>query len=280
MAPEQFPSWWSDESWLVVIDIGIEESKFNNLLVVSAIVGQTSKMKKLSRGWGDDLSANGVDCFDAKEHWNKRSKAYHQLSTTKRKSLLRKLVSHIHQRASFGMSVCIDVPEYESVTSERFRSQWGSAYSFAIQILIILIHIELGNRNNLHGAVNVLIEDGHANSQQIMETVKKANKKSDEDVNGYWLKLGSYGLGGKACNPILQAADLLAYCTCQTHSGRYSAIHRSLVWRSPIPFLALPWSKATLDAITKDINNFLEQQREQRRLKRKAKGEVLITNEG
>jgi hypothetical protein len=75
-----FPSWWSDESTLVVIDVGIDESKSGSLLVVSAIVGKTSPMRKLHISWKSELTEAGIDYFHAKEHWNLKSKAYHGIN--------------------------------------------------------------------------------------------------------------------------------------------------------------------------------------------------------
>ncbi len=95
------PSWWNDESLLIVIDIGIDESKSGPLLVVSAIVGKTSPMRKLDAEWKRELVSSGVDYFHAQEHWNLRSKSYHGISREERERLLKSLVGHFQKPFSF-----------------------------------------------------------------------------------------------------------------------------------------------------------------------------------
>jgi hypothetical protein len=125
-----FPSWLREESLLIVIDVGIDESKSGSLLVVSAIVGKTSTMRKLDSEWKREITTAGIDYFHAKEHWNLKSKAYHGISTTERKALLDRLIVHLHHRFLFGASTIINETEYRQTTSERFRSQYGSPYGW------------------------------------------------------------------------------------------------------------------------------------------------------
>jgi hypothetical protein len=259
-----------------MIDAGLDESKSDSkLLVVSAIAGQTSLMKKFSRRWQNALDADNVAFFHAKEHWNKRAKSYHGLSTEKRKRLLEKLIGLIHKFGAFGVSICIDTVEYEQITSQRFRSQWGSPYAFAFQLLMIIASFDLVKRDRIHEYVNVLIECGHANTQQAYEILSKAVDKTD-----FWVRLKTCGLGGKVGNPILQAADLLAYGSCQQHSNpnEESEMYKKLVYDSPVPFITLPWNKSCIESITKDINGFIERRKAERRKFRET-GEIILGSE-
>jgi hypothetical protein len=261
-----FPSWWKDESLLVVIDIGIDESGAKNLLVVSALAGQTARMKKMSKAWTASLERVGVDYFHAKEHWNRRSKAYHGISVTKRRWLLQQCVKHIHKYSMAGFSVAIDSKEFDRITDQRFKTEWGSSYSFAIQLMFIMIHFYLRKRSALQEPVNILIEDGHKNSKQIIEIIQNGKRKK-----GGFIKIGAYGLGGKIGNPILQAADLLAYGSCQAlatggletqgdqrvlSQGDSKAFAR-LIADSPIPFIVSPWSPSVIEAIKEDLDAYL-----------------------
>jgi hypothetical protein len=250
-----------------VIDIGIDESGGkNNLLVVSALAGQTARMRKMSHAWTASLEGVGVDYFHAKEHWNRRSKAYHRVSIAKRRWLVQQCVRHIHKYAVAGFSVAIDTKDFDQITDQRFKTEWGSSYSFAIQLLFIMIHFHLRKRDALHEPVNVLIEDGHKNSRQIIEIIQNGKKKK-----GGFISIGTYGLGGKMGNPILQAADLLAYGSCQALAtggllsqgdqrvlspGDSKAFAR-LIADTPIPFIVLPWSPSVIEAIKKDVDAYL-----------------------
>jgi len=77
-----FPSWWTDENLLVMINVGVDESKSDSssLLVLSAIVGNTAQMRKMDRSWKHDLNTSGVDYFHAKDHWNASARSYHGIS--------------------------------------------------------------------------------------------------------------------------------------------------------------------------------------------------------
>jgi hypothetical protein len=65
--------------------------------------------------------------------------------------------------------------------------------------------------------VNVLIEAGHKNVGQAIDHVRAMIGNA-----GARLRIKTCGTGGKADNPILQAADMLAYCEWRqmAQSGR------------------------------------------------------------
>jgi hypothetical protein len=70
----------------------------------------------------------------------------------------------------------------------------------------------------------VLIEGGHKNASQAIETLR--SQIGDDKA---FLRIKSCGIGGKVDNPILQAADMLAYSEWKglTKSGReiFDALH-------------------------------------------------------
>jgi len=244
-----------------VIDIGIDESapSAQGTLVLSAMIGQTSKMKRLDRKWKADLERYNVAYFHAKEHWNRRSKAYSRISMQKRQELLSRLVGHIHKYSNVGLSVSIDPQEYADLTTPPFRSEWGSAYAFAIQMLIILVHFELKEseekgRSHKNELANVLIEGGHKNTQQAFEIISKAVGKVGDD--SAFIRVKSVGVGGKKDNPILQAADLLAYGWCQRISMGKSQMLDKLAGAGAPPekFKALDLSVELVEMLKRDID--------------------------
>jgi hypothetical protein len=261
-----FPSWWNDKDGLIVIDLGIDESEIGRTrtLVLAAIIGQTSRLRKLDREWKKDLERFNVKFFHAKEHWNRKSKAYSGISVQKRKDLLARLVGHIHKYASAGLAVAIDPEEHISLTTPRFRSSWGSPYAFAIQILVILIRLELEKeekegRCRKDEPVNVLIEDGHRNTRQAFEILSKG---IGEDAG--FLRMKSVGIGGKKDNPILQAADLIAYGCCQEMSRGVSKTLSKLVGAKPEKFKLLRADAGTIELIKRDIHADFKRRRELR----------------
>jgi hypothetical protein len=233
-----------------VIDIGIDESLSppSPKLVVSAIVGNTARMRKLDTEWKRDLADSRVDYFHAKDHWNTFAKPYHGISTERRRNLLGQLVGHIHHRFLFAVSAIVDQAEYRSHASERFRSQYGSPYGFAFQMLMTCIFVELTKQRRENQPVNILIEDGHKNSEQAIGFI--AEKKKREGG----LTIASHGVGGKRDNPILQAADMLAFGVCEFHAKGYSDFAARLAppkFRTRI--FELPWNKSSVEAVKSDI---------------------------
>jgi hypothetical protein len=153
---------------LIVIDIGIDESKSGSTLVLSAIIGKTGSMEKLDTEWSCELKRSGVDYFHAKDHWNRSFKPYHGISRDEREMLLARLIGHLHHRFLFGASTTVDEAEYRETASERFRSQYGSPYGWGFQMLMVLILLELKRQGKDNQPVNILIEDGHANARQVI----------------------------------------------------------------------------------------------------------------
>lgn len=245
-----FPSWWRDEDLVVVIDIGIDESQSGSMLVVSAIVGNTRSMRKLDSEWRRELNQSGVDYFHAKDHWNPKASAYHGINKDARERLLNKLVRHLHRRFLFGASAIIDQEQYRNLNSDRFRSQYGSPYGWGFQLVMLQVLLELHMQERLNQPVNILIEDGHKNCQQVIGLIKEKTLKSSQKG----LLVNSYGLGCKLKHPILQAADLLAFGICEAHVKGYSDFAARLIpeeYRRR--FVELPWDQSSAGCAVRDI---------------------------
>jgi hypothetical protein len=245
-----FPSWWSPEDILVVINIGIDESKSGSLLVLSAIVGKTRPMEKLNNEWSAELSRSGIDYFHAKDHWNLKAKAYHGISMRERQTLLDRLILHLQHRFMFGTSTIIDESEHRQSTSERFRSQYGSPYGWAFQMLMMSILVKLTTDGKSTQPVNILIEEGHPNCGQAMGFIE--HKKKLNSNKG--LRVKTYGKGGKKDNPILQAADMLAFGVNEYHSKGESVFASRLASKKgKNRFFELKSDQSSIEAVTSDI---------------------------
>ena len=218
--------------------------------MISAIVGKTALMRKLTVEWKRELATSGVDYFHATEHWNGRSKPYHGIGHDEREELLARLIRHLHSRFLFGVSAIVDEAEYKTATSERLRSQYGSPYGFGFQLVMALVLLELVRLKRQNQPVNILIEDGHVNAGQAIEFIK--HKKKLNSPKG--LKIGTYGLGGKIDNPVLQAADLLAFGTCEyTTKGHSEFAARIVPEIYANRFRVLPWDVSSVRNLKADI---------------------------
>lgn len=177
-------------------------------------------MRKLSTGWQRVLDLHDLPYFHAKDLWKPRSKLFRTLSTSKRKALLSKLVDHIHKRVDWGLSAYLNVDHYLTETTPRFRSQWGSPYTFAVRQIMNYLYVCLHRSNRAKEPINVLLERGHVNEQQALGML--------DDYEGS-LNIHTRGSGKKIGNPALQAADLLAYATCESLRGEHSKIREKLL---------------------------------------------------
>jgi hypothetical protein len=69
-------------------------------------------------------------------------------------------------------------------------------------------------------------------------------------------------------NPILPAADLVAYGSCQVALGAHSDMFARLSMRSPVPILMLPWDASVITSLKSDVErNVAERKRRLRDLK-------------
>ena len=217
-------------------------------------------MKKMGTAWSKDLRDKNVDFFHAKDHWNPKCAYYHRLSMTKRKILLAGLVGHVRHFSQAGITVSIKPEEYKGMTSNAFRSDWGAPYAFAIQVLLLLIYLDLNDRERTHEEVNILIEEGHRNLGQVAVIIPKMKGNDDS-----FLRLNSYGHGSKKGNPILQAADMLAYSAGQHIVSGDSRMYRQLASRvEPRQFQRLHITQEHISMLKAGIDASSERKRQER----------------
>lgn len=219
------PSWWDDGDLLMAIDLGYDESGSGDTLLVSMQLGVTEQAKKLKRKWRARLRAAGVEYFHAKEFDNFSHGVFSGLGRNERGELLRDLSKVIYQHLSIGITAKITKSIYEQKTNQAFRSRWGTAYTFAIQMLVTSAYI-YADRSHLHPEFNILVEDGHRHAAQAVESLN-ATKKAGLALE-IPSKILSIGLGSKHDHPILQAADMLAYSVWQKICNRDLAIYDAL----------------------------------------------------
>jgi hypothetical protein len=136
------------------------------------------------------------------------------------------LLERIKRRVDFGISAYIDESLYGKLTSQRFRSQWGAPYSFCVHTVLGKLRLLLDEEKKSQERVNVVLEAGHRNIGQVIEQLKRHG----------WPQLGSVGIDKKMDQPALQAADLLAYSTCEylTASGKPYLFERVRTTKKPI----------------------------------------------
>jgi len=216
----------NDEDWLMAIDLGYDESGADDTLLVSMQLGITEQAKKLKRKWKASLRAAEVDYFHAKEFNNFSYGVFTGLNRNERDALLRDLSKLTCQHFSIGITAKITKSIYEQKTTQLFRSKWGAAYTFAIQMLVVSAYL-YAEHFKLRPEFNVLIEDGHKHAAQAIQTLH--DTKEAGMAFAVPSKILTIGVGSKLDHPILQAADMLAYSEWQKMSAGdltiYNAFH-------------------------------------------------------
>jgi hypothetical protein len=222
------PSWWDDWDILMAVDLGYDEGGQGDTLLVSLQVGVVRKAIKMKTAWRADLRKAKIPFFHSVDYDNFDAGIFQGMDREARASLLASLSSHLRKRMLFGMTAKVTISYYNSIATPDIRSQWGTAYSFAIQMLMLVTH-EILQQRKLGTEINILVESGHPNSQQILQIlgrIKQAYETGSSDVP---LHILSHGLGSKKDHPILQAADMLAYSDWQRLQQKdrkiYDALH-------------------------------------------------------
>lgn len=126
------PSWWNDEDLLMALDVGFDEGGGGDTLLISAQVGIVSKAKKFKHGWKRDLPTE-IPYFHAIDYGNRDGGVFRGMDLSGRQKLLASLSGHVRRHLEFGFTGKVTLSNWNSQTDNTFRSQWGTAYSFAFR---------------------------------------------------------------------------------------------------------------------------------------------------
>ena len=221
----------------MAIDIGIDEGGDNrDTLLVSAQFGITADARKMKNAWRSRLPM-GLPYFHSIDFGNYTGGVFTKagLNRAARGELLNDLCRFTHQRLLSSVTMRVSISKYESLTTQDFRSQHGTAYSYAVDLCLLAAYAVIKD----FGAkpeFNILIEDGHRNSNQAALILERIKGHSENPLWQYFedsvtdLKILTAGLGSKKDHPILQSADMLAYSEWQKISRGdptiWKALHR------------------------------------------------------
>lgn len=203
-----------------MIDLGYDEGGACDILLVSLQFGQTSELQILREKWEARLGT--IKYFHSKDYDNFSHGVFVSLSRPERKVLLDDLSTLIHEHVDLGITSRIDRVLYERITNQPFRSEWGSAYSFAAQMGLLVARTALEDWRLGNERVNILIESGHRNAAQVVEQLARLTEENE------FLNVNEVSTASKKGNPILQSADMLAYGEWENMKGRASEVYDAL----------------------------------------------------
>lgn len=200
----------------MAIDLGCDESGSGDRLLVSAQVGIYEQAKKLKKEWRKCLGSieyfHGVD-FDNHSH-GVFSRA--GLKRPERQKLVKDLAGIVHDRLLCGITFRLKISDYERLTTQAFRSRFGTAYAFAVDMCLLGAYAMVTDMG-LKPHFNILVEKGHRNANQVAQILDGLQRIPGEIMAAFPgevipdIKILTSGLGDKKDHPILQSADMLAY---------------------------------------------------------------------
>ena len=232
----------------MAIELGYDEGgDGRDKLLVSVQVAVTEPAKRFKRQWRAALKeANNLAFFHAKDFNNYTGGVFTKagLSRERRTQLLKELCGLMHTYLLFGVTTRVKISEYNELTNNDFRSRFGTAYGFAIDMCLMSAYA-ITEQMGYQPVFNILIEKGHHNSAQVsqildgLEKMLPEMRASDPERIIHDIAIKNRGLGEKKDQPILQAADMLAYADWQGLSRGdptiWNAIHgqsvRYRTWR-------------------------------------------------
>jgi hypothetical protein len=221
-----------------MFDFGYDEGGGDGTLMVSVQLGSCSSLRRLDRHWGAALKRYGVSFFHSKDYKNHDSGVFKGLRYAQRRKMLLELAALIHKYMSAGVTARINERYYESHTTQQFRTEWGSAYSFALHMATLGGYVYMQRVGREKEAINILVAHGHRNLGQVLDQFPKL-------VGNPTVKLNTFGSGFMKDHPILQASDMLAYGEWQKQNNGDLEIYNAL--RRHIEKRAVPYMTETFE---------------------------------
>jgi len=197
-------SLWADESEA--------KSKRHHFLCIAGYVSSANRWQRFRREW---LRMNLPQPFHMVAFRNPQSKLRKELGNSKDiERLAERIARIIRDNTIQGLAVTINPDTYEVLTTQRFRSQYGSAYAFAGMMLWEVLRV-WAEDTRYRGKFNFWLQEGHAHADELMQKIW-AHKHNTNPLQNI---IGDFGFGSKAEHPPLQAADALAYSVYETCMG-------------------------------------------------------------
>jgi hypothetical protein len=242
-----------------MLDFGYDEGGGDGTLLVSVQLGSSNSLKSLDRHWRAALGQYGVSFFHSKDYKNRSSGVFKGLSRARRRRLLAEMAALIQKYLSAGVTARINERYYEAHTAQQFRSEWGSAYSYALHMATLAGYVYMKRVGREKEAINILVAHGHRNLGQVLEQLPKL-------VGNPTIKLHNSGYGFMRDSPILQAADMLAYGEWQKHKNGdleiYDALHRQGAERNqPYVTETFECSEELIQVATRGVAALMEERK-------------------
>jgi hypothetical protein len=180
-----------------------ESERTNGLLCVAGYVFAPDQARRLAKEFRAEFAQYGG--FHMNELIAKH-KAYKNISNDERDRLLKRAVSIVRERFSYGVAVTVNKHEYEA-QAPRFIKGFRNAYPFLCHLAMTAVPL-IAKKNGDRRRVHYVFEAGHRFEREAMFAVGQV-MQVPELKDGY--RYEGHSFLGKADAVPLQAADLLAW---------------------------------------------------------------------
>jgi hypothetical protein len=240
-----------------------ESYRGKSALVVAGFVSSIDRWAKFASRWKGILDENRLPYFRFSEFKNPGS--FRHLPMPEREKILNSLIDIILECAAFALSCRISPREYQSLTTAKFRSQFGSAYTSAVTGCIQGAGLHLKERPAEYEQLSIFLEEGHPNAVQAIQSLLGYKQKfapidmdalsvdhviRAEERDAPLVKIGAVAVGGKTAMLPLQAGDMLAHSTLAPTSNWARLVLERV--RNGLPHYEGNWTK---EAILESVDN-------------------------
>lgn len=262
------------------LDVYLDESfgPDKDRLVAAGFVSSIDRWAVFSSVWRREvLDKYKIPYLHMSEFRHPDNRHYRHLSQSNRAELLSLAIKIISDHVDFSVISDIRPSIYKRLTTPEFRSQHGTAYAAVVTGCIYAAEQHLRKRASVKPELNIYIEDGHANADEVFLAIRKYKRYLEiDDLSGigrsieyigkpddpYATSLGNIALGSKDKMLPLQAADLLAYSWLNSSRYKYSKIFFDL--NKAMPSAGWFWEEDGVTAFIERQTKFDKQMKQQR----------------
>jgi len=165
-----------------------------------------AQANKFGREWRDVLQRANATHFHA-SRWFPGAPPFDVVPQQVRDTAVNELIDIIRERTEVGVVAFLSEEEFREVTSQAWRNRHGNAYVFLVKWCLFQLRIWLDEKGDPR-TVAFFFEAGDRYSKQA--NVHLNEIAADPEKRAYW-RYRAHDFLNKSDNPVLQAADLLAY---------------------------------------------------------------------
>ena len=249
-------------------------------IVIGGFVSRIDRWTRFAQLWRRDITERyNVRFVHMKDLWNPKAAAYRHLGREQPDEIFLAARTLIRDHVEVGIACVINQDDFNAVSTPSQRGVFGTAYTVGVRYCVTVIADYF--RSLPDASVSVFLEDGHRNTNQVMDLLKQARQGQeqaydsilrdkerfivwrDPERDSLGIKLGVIDTGTKSDKAPLQAADLLAFSVLNEQDARFR--DTLIEFGSEFPLVISHLSRAGLEETFRVLDEEEDERRRQRR---------------